>query len=57
MPYVFPYEDLFVYTIATLIAGLLYMRVRLTKKRRALTESNDHEQGPPERVRKGPPVR
>lgn len=47
MPYVFPYEDLFVYTIATLIAGLLYMRVRLTKKRRALTERNDHEQGQP----------
>ena len=39
MPYFFPYEDIFVYTIATLIVGLLYMRVRLARARRAHAES------------------
>lgn len=33
MPYLFPYEDLFVYTISLLIFGLLYMRVRYARKR------------------------
>jgi len=34
VPYLFPYEDLFVYTISLLIVGLLYMRVRYARKRR-----------------------
>ncbi len=35
MPYVFPHEDLFVYTISLLIAGLVYIRVRLVRSRGA----------------------
>lgn len=34
MPYVFPHEELFVYTIATLIMALLYMRVRIARRQR-----------------------
>lgn len=45
MPYVFPYEDAFVYTIATLIVVLLYMRVRLARKRRA--SQQDRQNGQP----------
>lgn len=37
MPYVFPNEELFVYTIATLVVVLLYMRVRIARKRRKLS--------------------
>jgi hypothetical protein len=46
MPYFFPYEDLFLYTIATLIAGLLFLRVRLARKRRKLPTGQDVEQRP-----------
>ncbi len=35
MPYIFPHEDLFVYTISLLIIGLVYIRVRLIRRRRA----------------------
>lgn len=37
MPYVFPNEELFVYTIATLIVVLLYTRVRIARRRRKLS--------------------
>lgn len=43
MPYVFPNEELFVYTIATLIVVLLYVRVRIARRRRKL--SSPYETG------------
>ena len=39
MPYVFPNEELFVYTITALIVVLLYMRVRIARKRRNLSSA------------------
>jgi hypothetical protein len=43
MPYVFPHEELFVYTIATLIVVLLYMRVRIARRRRKLGTAQETE--------------
>lgn len=43
MPYFFPYEDLFVYTIVVIIVGLLFMRVRLTWKRRKDVMTQTHK--------------
>lgn len=41
MPYVFPNEELFVYTIATLIVVLLYTRVRIARRRRKLSSLHE----------------
>ena len=41
MPYVFPNEELFVYTIATLIVVLLFLRVRIARRRRKLSSAVD----------------
>ncbi len=59
MPYFFPYEDIFVYTIATLIVGLLYMRVRLARARRAHAESQpvDQDDGPEGETDRAAPFR
>jgi len=34
MPYVFPYEDTFVYAVGALIAALLVVRMLVARKRR-----------------------
>ena len=46
MPYSFPYEDLFVYTTVVIIVVLLFMRVRLARKRReqAMTQTNETQE-------------
>jgi hypothetical protein len=33
MPYVFPYEDLFIYGVGALVVGLLILRVSLVRRR------------------------
>jgi len=46
MAYSFPYEDIFLYMIVVIIVGLLFMRVRLARKRReqAMTQSNETQE-------------
>ena len=54
MPYVFPHEDLFMGGVALLIIALLFLRVRVTLRRRFLTSmdtrvetSTDSQKGTP----------
>ena len=44
MPYVFPYEDLFVYITAALIVGLLFFRVRIARRQKAQRDSGPKSQ-------------
>ena len=42
MPYVFPYETLFIWIIGLLIVGLVVFRVVLTLRRREQEKGQEH---------------
>jgi len=46
MPYVFPYEHIFMGGIAVLIVGLVMVRVKVARQRRAQSQSDDRLASP-----------